>query len=129
MAQLSPCFCHWCQCPCYQYVFVRIELFNFCLSKLIRIARRVQGVRDWKRLPLVCWCKYLTKPLPATSVLTSRSQVVLLIYCDSIIFVVGTAILSNGFGVDSSQDICSKAVLLCLGCYMTTKVSTKLISG
>ena len=49
--------------------------------------------------------------------------VVLIIYVDSIAFVSGTAIISNGFGVDSSPDVCSKAVLLCLGCYMTTKVS------
>jgi hypothetical protein len=48
---------------------------------------------------------------------------VLLIYFDSIVFVSGTAVLSNGFGVDSSQSMCSRAVLLCLGCYMTTKVS------
>ncbi|KAH8684774.1 hypothetical protein BGZ60DRAFT_427121 [Tricladium varicosporioides] len=34
----------------------------------------------------------------------------------------GTAILSHGFGVDSSHEMCSRAILLCLGCYMTTKV-------
>jgi hypothetical protein len=49
---------------------------------------------------------------------------VLLVYCDSIIFVSGTAVLSNGFGVDSSESMCSKAILLCLGCYLTTKVRT-----
>jgi len=27
--------------------------------ELIKAARRVQNVRDWGRLPLVCWCKLL----------------------------------------------------------------------
>jgi len=67
------------------------------------LTRRVQNVRDWTRLPPVCWA-------------------VLLIYCDSITFVSGTAILSNGFEVNSSMAMCQRAVLLCLGCYMTTKV-------
>lgn len=49
--------------------------------------------------------------------------VILFIYADSIIFVAGTAILSNGFGVDSSKELCSQAILLCLGCYLTTKAS------
>ncbi|TVY69013.1 hypothetical protein LSUE1_G006200, partial [Lachnellula suecica] len=75
---------------------VSMSLLAVCLS------RRVQNVRDWSRLPLVCW-------------------LVLLIYSDSVIFVFGTAIISNGFGVDSSKDMCSKAILLCLGCYLTTK--------
>lgn len=48
--------------------------------------------------------------------------VVLVIYVDSIVFVSSTAILENGFGVDSSKSMCEKAILLCLGCYLTTKV-------
>ncbi|KAH8791908.1 hypothetical protein BGZ57DRAFT_872647 [Hyaloscypha finlandica] len=67
------------------------------------LARRVQNVRDWSRLPLVCW-------------------LVLTIYVDSICFVAGTAVLSNGFGIDSSHKICQQALLLCLSCYMTTKL-------
>lgn len=76
---------------------VSIGALSVCLS------RRVQNVRNWSRLPLVCW-------------------LVLVIYVDSICFASGTAILSNGFGIDSSRSICSKALLLCLSCYMTTKV-------
>jgi len=49
--------------------------------------------------------------------------VILVIYVDSIFFVSGSAVLSNGFGIDSSRSICSIAVILCLACYMTTKVS------
>ncbi|PMD27740.1 hypothetical protein NA56DRAFT_615695 [Hyaloscypha hepaticicola] len=67
------------------------------------LSRRVQNVRDWSKLPLVCW-------------------LVLLIYVDSISFVASTAVLANGFGIDSSHSVCQKALLLCLSCYMTTKV-------
>ncbi|KUJ12278.1 uncharacterized protein LY89DRAFT_204578 [Mollisia scopiformis] len=76
---------------------VSIGSLSICLS------RRVQNVRNWSRLPLVCW-------------------LVLVIYTDSIFFASGTAVLSNGFGIDSSDSICTKALLLCLSCYMTTKV-------
>ncbi|KAH7410835.1 hypothetical protein BKA64DRAFT_365179 [Cadophora sp. MPI-SDFR-AT-0126] len=58
---------------------------------------------NWGRLPLVCW-------------------LILIIYADSIIFVLGTAVLWQGYGVDSSHSVCSTALLLCLSCYMTTKV-------
>ncbi|KAH8590579.1 hypothetical protein B0O99DRAFT_745110 [Bisporella sp. PMI_857] len=69
----------------------------------ICISQRVRDVRKWNRLPLLCW-------------------LILLIYLDSIIFVFSTAILSQGYGVDSSKEMCSRAVILCLGCYMTTKL-------
>lgn len=52
----------------------------------------------------------------------AKSTVILLIYIDSIAFVMGSAILAHGFGVDSSKTICTQAVVLCLACYMTTKV-------
>ncbi|KAG9228549.1 hypothetical protein BJ875DRAFT_389149 [Amylocarpus encephaloides] len=77
-------------------------------SLSVCLSRRVENVRNWKRLPLVCW-------------------LVLIIYIDSIVFVAGTSILSNAFGVDSSKLMCERAILLCLGCYMTTKVRTPLI--
>ncbi|KAI9054227.1 hypothetical protein LZ554_001395 [Drepanopeziza brunnea f. sp. 'monogermtubi'] len=76
---------------------VSMSILAICLS------RRVQNVRDWSRLPLVCW-------------------LILVIYGDSIIFVLGSAIVSHGYGVGSSPSICAKAVLLCLACYMTTKL-------
>ncbi|KAH7346440.1 hypothetical protein BKA65DRAFT_276686 [Rhexocercosporidium sp. MPI-PUGE-AT-0058] len=67
------------------------------------LSRRVQNVQNWSRLPLVCW-------------------LILTIYVDSILFVSGTAIISQGFGIDTSASICSTALLLCLSCYLTTKV-------
>jgi hypothetical protein len=48
--------------------------------------------------------------------------VVLLIYLDSCVFVAATYILSQGFGLNSSIEVCHAANLLCLICYMSTKV-------
>jgi hypothetical protein len=90
------------------------------------VARRVQNVRDWSRLPLVCWCEC---DFPETCTLDSQHSVVIIIYVDSIIFVAGVAVISNGFGIDSSHKICSQAVVLCLSCYMTTKVGSVLPSS
>jgi hypothetical protein len=58
----------------------------------------------------------------------STYSVVIAIYVDSTIFVAGTAILANGFGVDSSKSMCEKAILLCLGCYLTTKATQSLLN-
>lgn len=44
------------------------------------------------------------------------------IYIDSYLFVFSTAILQLAFGVNSSLRICDGAILLCLVCYITTKV-------
>ncbi|CZR55834.1 uncharacterized protein PAC_05722 [Phialocephala subalpina] len=38
------------------------------------------------------------------------------------VFIFATAILEHGFGLNSSQGICSSAIWLCLICYMSTKV-------
>jgi hypothetical protein len=48
--------------------------------------------------------------------------VVLAIYADSSVFVFATAILQFGFGVGYSGSVCESAILLCLACYVTTKV-------
>lgn len=49
-------------------------------------------------------------------------SVVVAIYVDSWIFVFGTAIIDYGIGVDSNLGVCSAAILLCLFCYISTKV-------
>jgi hypothetical protein len=51
------------------------------------------------------------------------SAVIIVIYVDSLIFIIGASILSHGYDMESGRDLCSNAVLLCLACYMTTKVS------
>jgi hypothetical protein len=44
------------------------------------------------------------------------------IYTDSFLFVFATGILQFGFGVGYSGQVCESAILLCLVCYVTTKV-------
>ncbi|KAJ0322586.1 hypothetical protein Brms1b_001963 [Colletotrichum noveboracense] len=48
--------------------------------------------------------------------------VVLLIYLDSYLFVFVTAVLQFALGVNTNIQICDGAILLCLVCYITTKV-------
>jgi hypothetical protein len=67
---------------------------------------------------------------------------ILLIYCDSALFVFATAVVVHGFGINSSPEVCEGGILLCtslshktytflfgkeltglgLICYMTTKI-------
>lgn len=49
------------------------------------------------------------------------SWLLFLIYCDSFAFVFLTAILSKGFNMNV-LNICRGVIILCLACYMTTKV-------
>ncbi|KAK0639313.1 hypothetical protein B0T16DRAFT_463003 [Cercophora newfieldiana] len=67
------------------------------------LTQRSLVVKQWGRLPWVQW-------------------LVFAIYADSFLFVFATAILQFGFGVDQSIDICQSAILLCLVCYVTTKL-------
>ncbi|OCK74406.1 hypothetical protein K432DRAFT_409888 [Lepidopterella palustris CBS 459.81] len=50
------------------------------------------------------------------------SWLIIAIYIDSTLFVFVTAIISKGLGINDSRQICEGAILLCLICYMTTKV-------
>ncbi|KAF4970935.1 hypothetical protein FSARC_2131 [Fusarium sarcochroum] len=77
---------------------------------------------------------HLAKPVPiggdimsvvvclAATTLLSVFIFVLIIYFDSYGFVVTTAILQQVFGVNTSFHICHGAILLCLICYVTTKI-------
>lgn len=51
--------------------------------------------------------------------------VVIVIYVDSIVFIMGASILSHGYDMELNKDLCAKAILLCLACYMTTKVRSE----
>ncbi|OCL06506.1 hypothetical protein AOQ84DRAFT_75607 [Glonium stellatum] len=66
------------------------------------LTRRVQSVCSWRRLPLSGW-------------------LLVFIYCDSFAFVFLTGVLSRGFDMNV-LNICRGVILLCLACYMTTKV-------
>ncbi|KAF2177940.1 hypothetical protein K469DRAFT_643676 [Zopfia rhizophila CBS 207.26] len=76
---------------------VTISVLAICLT------RRLQLIGSWKHLPLASW-------------------LILTIYIDSTLFVFFTAIISRGLGINDSPGICEGAILLCLICYMTTKV-------
>ncbi|KAK0613800.1 hypothetical protein B0T14DRAFT_285979 [Immersiella caudata] len=67
------------------------------------LTQRLLVVKQWRRLPWVQW-------------------LVFAIYADSFLFVFATAILQFGFGVNTTIYICQSAILLCLVCYVTTKV-------
>ncbi|CAM1504203.1 Fc.00g017940.m01.CDS01 [Cosmosporella sp. VM-42] len=68
-----------------------------------RLAQRFLAIKVWRRLPFVVW-------------------LVFAIYLDSYCFVFATALLQQSFGVNSSEGMCSGAILLCLVCYVTTKL-------
>ncbi|PHH55783.1 hypothetical protein CFIMG_000348RAa [Ceratocystis fimbriata CBS 114723] len=61
------------------------------------------NIKHWKRLPYVVW-------------------LVFAIYIDSYCFVFATAVLQLAFGVNTAYSVCSGAILLCLVCYITSKV-------
>lgn len=48
--------------------------------------------------------------------------VVLVIYVDPTLFVLATSIIVHGLGLNSSHGLCEGAIILCLVCYMTTKI-------
>ncbi|KAI3586906.1 hypothetical protein IWW34DRAFT_203311 [Fusarium oxysporum f. sp. albedinis] len=74
-----------------------------CSILAVFLFQRITAVRSWFRLPFVAW-------------------LVLVIYVDSYGFVFTSAILQQVFGVNSSFNICHGAILLCLICYVTTKI-------
>ncbi|KAF2011651.1 hypothetical protein BU24DRAFT_286310 [Aaosphaeria arxii CBS 175.79] len=67
------------------------------------LTRRVQNVKKWRQLPLA-------------------SILLLVIYIDSTLFIIATSIIARGVGINTSPGICEGGILLCLVCYMTTKV-------
>ncbi|KAL0260791.1 hypothetical protein SLS55_004482 [Diplodia seriata] len=68
----------------------------------ICITRRIENVGRWSRLPITGW-------------------LIIIIYFDSFLFVFVTAMFKD-IGINESQGICEGAILLCLVCYMSTKV-------
>ncbi|EKG19309.1 hypothetical protein MPH_03172 [Macrophomina phaseolina MS6] len=68
----------------------------------ICITRRVEKISKWHRLPITGW-------------------LIIIIYFDSFLFVFVTAMFKD-VGINESQGICEGAILLCLVCYMSTKI-------
>lgn len=65
--------------------------------------RRSTWFKNFRTLPLAIW-------------------LILIIYIDSTIFILASSILTHGFGINSSRAVCEGGILLCLICYMTTKI-------
>lgn len=100
-----------------------------CSSAALRFLR----VKNWRRLPFVLWRRSFfppflsTNPLPLS--ITNRgagtgfpSKVVFAIYIDSLLFVYVTSMFHFGVGFTANLGVCDGAILLCLLCYITTKV-------
>lgn len=100
---------------------VSVSIMHFTVARNWRYpARRLPMLNYWRKLPPVQWCKLkFLGTVPAAY----SGAVTLIIYLFSIVFCASTAIISNAFGVNSSAKICSQAILLCLSCYLNTKVS------
>ncbi|QPH06132.1 hypothetical protein C2857_004385 [Epichloe festucae Fl1] len=67
------------------------------------LTQRCLVIRSWSRLPIVVW-------------------LVFAIYTDSYLFVFSSALLQNSLGLTYNMSTCDGAILLCLACYVTTKV-------
>ncbi|KAH6900166.1 hypothetical protein B0T10DRAFT_17751 [Thelonectria olida] len=74
-----------------------IAVLSICLFQ------RITAIKRWHNLPAVVWLTFA-------------------IYVDSFAFVVVTTILQQIFGLNSSYSLCHGAILLCLVCYVTTKI-------
>ncbi|KAI5803256.1 hypothetical protein EDC01DRAFT_612002 [Geopyxis carbonaria] len=76
---------------------VAITVVSFCL------ARRLFGIVCFRRLPLARW-------------------LIIGIFVDSWMFVFSSTVLQGSFGLNSSQGACDAGILLCLVCYLSSKV-------
>jgi hypothetical protein len=84
------------------------------------MARR-QGLEP-SALRTVAYAQPTLFPEIETELATESCTVVFAIYFDSFLFVFATAVLQYAFGTNSSFSACESAILLCLVCYVTTKV-------
>lgn len=92
-----------------------------CLRLINPRARRVANTVDWRSVPITRWRKSFSQS-NSMSGLTKIYQVIFAIYIDSILFIIATNILADGFGVNLNQGVCSSTILLCITCYLSTKV-------
>ncbi|KAK6008603.1 hypothetical protein QM012_000506 [Aureobasidium pullulans] len=76
---------------------ITISVLAICLT------RRIQIIKNWRNISLT-------------------NALIVAIYIDSFLFIFCTAILSKAYSLNQSTGICDGAILLCLLCYMTTKI-------
>ncbi|KAK6525177.1 hypothetical protein TWF694_005323 [Orbilia ellipsospora] len=74
-----------------------VSALSYCFG------RRIHSMPKWSEVPLVRW-------------------LILAIYFDSWLFVFSSTTLNAGFSLRSSIDACNAGILLCLICYLTTKI-------
>ncbi|KAH6673646.1 hypothetical protein B0J14DRAFT_53319 [Halenospora varia] len=86
-----------------QFFSPRIQ--HFGPRTKVNVVRRILGVwkLSWSNIPLV---RYL----------------IFVIYLDSLLFIITTAILFWAYGLNKTLPICTTAIYLCLICYMSTKI-------
>ncbi|KAF9701589.1 hypothetical protein EKO04_000771 [Ascochyta lentis] len=85
-----------------QIVSVVLQMSTFGVL-CICFTRRTSWMKNWRTLSLAIW-------------------LILMIYVDSTLFVLATSIIVHGLGINSSRGVCEGGILLCLVCYMTTKI-------
>ncbi|KAI4760196.1 hypothetical protein E4T51_06765 [Aureobasidium sp. EXF-12344] len=95
---------------------ITISVLAICLT------RRIQMIKNWKSLPLTNIRKTKTTYRFLLSQASNHLQVIIAIYIDSFLFIFCTAVLSKAYSLNQSAGICDGAILLCLLCYMTTKI-------
>lgn len=78
-----------------------MSLVTLCVLSAC-ITRRVQRIHRWSTLPLAAW-------------------LIVILYVDSFLFVFVTAMFKD-IGINDSPIVCEGAILLCLICYMSTKI-------
>lgn len=83
-------------------ITIVLSLLTLCVLAVC-LTRRVQSVRRWDSLPLPTW-------------------LIIAIYIDSFLFIFFTAVLSKSWMLSEDARLCDAAILLCLSCYLTTKV-------
>ncbi|PSN62490.1 hypothetical protein BS50DRAFT_120103 [Corynespora cassiicola Philippines] len=83
-------------------VSVMLSLTTFGVLAVC-LTRRIQNITTWRKLPLATW-------------------LIIIIYVDSTLFVFVTDVIARGFGINKSVGICEGGILLCLVCYMSTKI-------
>ncbi|EME79176.1 uncharacterized protein MYCFIDRAFT_79705 [Pseudocercospora fijiensis CIRAD86] len=75
---------------------ITLPVLGACLT------RRLERIQKWNRIPL-------------------SALLLLVIYIDSFLFIFTTALIKH-IGINTSEGLCDGAILLCLVCYMSTKV-------
>ncbi|KAK2611449.1 hypothetical protein N8I77_004787 [Diaporthe amygdali] len=84
------------------------------------LTQKYAAVKSWRMLPCAMWRLYRTDGL--TGLFHFTTAVVVAVYVDSFLFVFVTALLKYGLGVNSAYAVCDAAILLCLVCYVSTKL-------